>query len=1182
MYRKSIGWILLVSILFTILVPAIASKPNPNDIPWWNDEFLSRKEIIIPIDTSNEHAHYQPIDISIKFDETCWAKNENEHSIRVSYWNGVTWVELESQIFDLNFIGDNNNIIDSCNIVFLIPLEANGLEKYYVYYDGSEKPNPDYEDHVQVSEDYYRYEQIPGLLFESTFYKITQNRNIVYAISKEGKAYEGSLTQQVAKIKKGAEEVRPNVGEFGAAYNFVYWYKDNGKWKSFSTAKHLVGNQIIIDGNLMVKIGMISESENREMRSTVFYKYYFCPTDDKRIYTHVKHEIIKYPLPKGHDIDLGLITFSTAKFKSSTIDELNFGRIPPYIHFFSEEERIITFEVDQQPEGSEWQEVIGKKDDYDLGSSPWISFDDGESGKANAIIFDSNEILLSGDNEDDGIEVQFYESNSIQFPGLNALLTPIYLMRNTVENGVIDLDLPENLVFEFNSEFYTSENGGYPAVEEEAKIYQSLIQYQPSNNDSITGDDEKEKFNLTASVHFAPSFPLGSFLSTGYGLNVSYITAEVFKENSFTSSGACTASRLSLCKNIPKDFQDLSLLEKIRVIIDIFDWKNRTFFKKVHFPNLEKGRYIIKIYRENPLSGDERQFIGFTVVNLDGNKETSINCKHEGKANLKFLDQNNKGIENVEVYLKKDNVVIERYVSNSEGEAIVKAPCGLTQNYDIDIVYKGFLVKEEKLRLGRIRSIIPLKKTHNIDVYDFKISVKDSDNKKPSFDVDFTLTSGEMTIPTTIGVDSVTDGLYLFNDLYPANYDLTIKYDSYEIKEKIKIPDDESLSIKLYDFTAIVKDSWNLSSGAPLDVFLKSEDFEKPVSKFGEQISSEEYYFSNLYPGNYQLKVRYKQFSIEEPIKIPDEESIEIIFHAFYNVTAMIYDSHGALLKDAKILMIREGIEEQGITNEDGEYIFSLPPGTYSTKIYSDGDLIAERKIDVFNDKKYRVVTTNEPLFPYIVIGLMSFAFVGIAIIGYKRKNDILFLKLVAVLLVFIAVVSPWWEMNGSSEEHDFDTTTKFYLMPTKMVSITSNTNVTAGEISSLKEDFTQIADAVLPPVIFATIIYIFISMILDKYNIKRLSLVVLLTGIIFYIGVIGMYLSEMSKLANTTVGSLMGGGDLEIMITGEKVYEALSCNWGPSIGFYLMLIVTIILIFSLVLYIKKTFLKKKNLNNKY
>jgi hypothetical protein len=1169
MYKRLVSWLLLASIILATLVPTILSTPSPDEPPIWDDEWSFSKEITLPIDTSSKYAQYQPVDIRIEFDDICWAKDEKEHSVRVCFWDGVIWHPLESQIYDLNYTNDEH--ISSCSLVFLIPKEANGEERYYVHYDDDKKSNPNYPNHVDVSEDYYRYQQIPGVIFESDYYEIIEEGYIVYGVNKEGKAFDATATQQVAKVITGTKEVAPNKGEIGASFDFRYWWMENGKWRSPYVASRLVKNQIIVDGNLMVKVGIESESPNGFLKSTVIYKYYYCPTEDKRIYTHVRHEVIDYPLPTGEKIDAGYVTLGYGNVKSSTIEELNFGKIYPYLHFYSDEERIKEYNVPQFPEG-ELQAIIIKEEDPDLGSSPWISVDDGEKGKAHAIIFESTNVTKSGYTGRDGITLELYETNNAQFPGLNARLAMLFILKDTYEEGEKFLNtLPEDFVVEFNAEFFTTENGGYPAVAEEAKMYQSLIQYQPTDDDDIADEEEEiERFNLTASVHFAPSFPLGFYISTRFGYNVSFLTAEVYKENSITSSQSGTVTRVSLEGDIPPDLKDMTLLE----LLDLLDWKNLTRCKKVHLPYLEKGRYLIKIFKEDPLFGEERQFIGYAIVDLEKNKEIHIYCKREGKVSLSFLNQEKTGIENVQIYLKKDDFIIANSESDSDGKAIIKAPCGLREKYSLNVFFKGFLIKEEQIRLGRIRQLIPLKKAFSFDVHDLEISIRDSEGKIPDFDVELSLTSKEMHDPVTLKEDNVSDGVYKFNDLYPANYVLTIKYNSYEIKKEIKIPDVDSLEIKLYDFTAYIKDTWNLSPEAKLDVILISEDFEKTAMILGEQLSLEKYHFTNIYPGNYKLKVRYKTYTIEEFINIPDRENIEIIFPALYNITLIIHDSHGNQLKDANISMIREGKEVHGITNDNGEIIFSLPPGSYVTKIFYDGDLIAIRQVEIFNNKQYKVVTTNEPLLPYIAISLSIITFIGVVVISYRKKDTMFFLKILAVLLVVVAIVSPWWELNGSSSNPDLETSTKLFLTPTKMVTISSNNNVTAGEIVSLDKAFINMVDTILLIVIAISFILIISSLILNRYSLRRFSLTAFLAAIAFYIGIIIMFISEMSKLANTTVGSLIGNGNLEISIPGEKLFETIACGWGPSIGFYLLLCSTIILIFAFYLNTRQTIFK--------
>lgn len=207
-----------------------------------------------------------------------------------------------------------------------------------------------------------------------------------------------------------------------------------------------------------------------------------------------------------------------------------------------------------------------------------------------------------------------------------------------------------------------------------------------------------------------------------------------------------------------------------------------------------------------------------------------------------------------------------------------------------------------------------------------------------------------MQEPIVISADDITDGTYTFKALYPANYTLKINYNLFEIKEKIRVPNVASLAIELYDFVVHVKDSWNLKSEVPLDVSLTSRDLEKTAVTSGDRLSNDKYGFSELYPGNYTLKVSYKTYTVEQSVNILSNGETEIEFPAVFNVTTTVLDARGNPLKDAEVLMTREEKEIQGITDKDGNVIFSVPPGTYVNKVYYNGEQIAERKIDILNE----------------------------------------------------------------------------------------------------------------------------------------------------------------------------------------------------------------------------------------
>jgi len=1167
MYKRLIGCLILANIIFSVTTPSAISTDND---PWWDENWSFRQEIDIPINTTITHAHYQPIDIFIEFDKPCWAKNEKEHSVRVIFQENENLKEIESQIYDLNYSDDSH--IDSCSLVFLIPEEANGNEKYYIYYDDDQKSAPIYPDRVSVDESYYRYEPIQGLSFESSFYKVTEGDYTIYGISKEGSIFGDPITQQVVKLKKNSTEVRPKNGEELASFHFTYWWFKNGKWDGISTAEHLVSNQIFVDGNLMVKIGIVSESNDGLLRSTVIYKYYYCPTEDKRIHTQVKHEVIDYPLPVGEEIDVGYVTLISGGVKSSNIEELNFGRILPYIHFYSDEERIRTYNTEQYPEGKN-HPIISEEEDCDLGSFPWTSIDEGLTGKAHAIIFESNKVLQSGAEERDGIQLQFFEGKEINLPGVDGRLANLYITKDTYEKGEKPDDiLTEDFVAEFNAEFFTTENEGYLAVEKEADIYQKIVSYHPTNIDDITDNSESEnKYELTVYPRLSKAISLEMGLAASM-LKNPYITVELYRNNSIFTSAR--ASRFTLDPET------------------VIDWENVSLFRRARFDDLPAGTYLIKIWFENPPFEDERQFIGWQLIDLQKDTETRIKCVPGGKIQVSIVDQCGKGLANTQVCIMKNDIIIAGGKSNITGDIPISLPCNLKDTYTLKVKYKGFLVGEQQIRVGLIRKILPLKIPVEIAVHDVIIHVQNDQGDAPSFNIGMRLTSDNMEYPTEIMPDESSPGAYTFNDLYPADYNLIINYQSFEIQEKIQIPKISSMTIVLYDFIVNVKDTWDLLPGVNLDVVMMSDEFVKPVMVVGKTLSAGVYQFSNLYPADYTLKLTYKTFVVKESIHISSYSSdkLEMSFPAEFNVTAAVLDTRGNPLKDAKVVMIRGEKEANRTTNESGNAIFSIPPGSYNCSIYYNDELIANRRVEVLTEKNCELVTTNEPLLPAVVTGLTIIFIIGIAFLSYRKKDAAFFLKILAILLVVLAIVSPWWALNGSSSDPYTETSTKLFLMPTKMVIITSNDNATAGELLPLDENLEKEVDLLFTTVVVGFVfvtdllliaivigsICIILSLILSKYSKKKLSFMLLILAFLIYILFIVVFSYAVSELINETVGDLVGSGSLGVSIPGGETYNELNCSWGPDIGFYLLLLSIGTLMLTILLNIKRRFKMRK------
>ena len=108
--------------------------------------------------------------------------------------------------------------------------------------------------------------------------------------------------------------------------------------------------------------------------------------------------------------------------------------------------------------------------------------------------------------------------------------------------------------------------------------------------------------------------------------------------------------------------------------------------------------------------------------------------------------------------------------------------------------------------------------------------------------------------------------------------------------------------------------------------------------------------------------------------------------------------------------------------------------------------------------------------------------------------------------------------------------------------------------------------------------ILIISSMIFKRLDKKWFSLISLFFGTTMLIGSIIIFTYGMAQLTEIGVGGFFGSGNQYVNIPREKVDVTLFCSWGPSGGFYLSLLVIVLLIFIVVQYIKHIHRKRINL----
>jgi len=763
--NKTLVYIILIFLFSSVITINVSSQQD--DLKYWNEDWSYREEIKIPISTSKEQAKFQPIDVNFVFKNPCWGKNELEHSIRICCWNENRWYELESQIYNIKH-DQSAPYIKECDIIFLIPEFANGKERFFVYYDDSEKQKTNYKDHIELSDEYYHYEPITGISVEGDYYKITEDGFCVFGVGQEGKAINRKLSQTVIKLKSDTKDFDITQLDTTVAYCFSY-FKGTEDENEISSDDHLVAKQIIVDGNLMVEFRIISESEKKNIRTSNIYKYYYCPTEDKRINVHVKHEIFEDDYVEGNiNVDGRYGAIISFNSKSETIKKLRFGEILPYLHVSDEDNDIREYLINQDPEDKKREWIIEYEDDCDLGEKTWFSYDQGKTGKALGAIFKSNsDIIKHSKEERDGIQIKVAEREFMDAITAEIDYIAINFGRNSYEkNGLHDLKIRQGLTVEYDTELFISKNGGYPSVESEAEIYQELIKYR-NGFDEGPIDEEQKIHTLTVVPRLTARIMSHPFLSNVTGIKITSVYTELYKDGELISIG--------------------------------YTQKPLFGAPKILFPKLSIGNYIIKVYRE--IGEKKKIFIGLGSVNITCDQTKQIYCTWPKEINAHITDQNHDVINNFELSLLKNNSVVDKYIFSKKTDFKFTVPANIFFNYELRGYYKGFEIFNKEIK--------PLQKDidQTINLYDLNVDISDGLGFSPAVDIQPYLSSSDMINDTKIKPDEIINGKYIFKSLPNSRYKLHLSYGSYSKIIDIDI-NSEDKSIKLY-FEAL----YNLNIG---------------------------------------------------------------------------------------------------------------------------------------------------------------------------------------------------------------------------------------------------------------------------------------------------------------------------------------------------------------------------------
>ena len=748
--------IFIVGILLLLVLPAVSLPGFSQDVgsPSWDtdyNEWSYRQEISLPIHTNDSISHYQPIDLRLRFEKPCWTENENKTSIRIGCWYEEAWYDLESQIYSLEQAQGETSLISECNVIFLIPAFADGTERYFIYYDEAKTSKPNYKDHVSIEDANYSSSPLPEISAEAKFYGIKEDGYCIYGVGQEGQLLDRSCAQVVVKQKKECKEFDILGSDQIVSFAFSYYYGSKEKDES-SSDQVFIDKKIFIDGNLMVEFGIISESKKKDVQTTAIYRYYYCPIEEKRINVHVKHEMLKDATVQGIDnIDGRFGSLISLKSRSAAVDSLNFGEIYPYLNFYSEKDKIEQYQLNQNPATKDREWIISYKNDASLGTEAWLCYGDGKKGKANAVLFASNEgMVTSGTDERDGIQLKVAEKEYVNFLGTEVDYVSINFGRHSFEPGHShDVTIPSDLIVQFDAEVFASETGGYESVQKESHFYQTLIKSRRYSGD-IPFEREQKRYNVTIIPRLGRTHLSHPWLSNKNGSTFPVMWIELHQEERLIAEGAANRSFLIRAKKT--------------------------------FSGVLEGDYLVKIFFK---WGNKKIFTGSTVLHL--NKDTRLNvfCTWERTIKFTFLDQNGQGIPGIHGWLtNKDGVLYDENITQNNGELIVRAPFDRRDPYILRAEYNDLTIYDGTLQ----KTIRKLNEQVTLELYDLTVVITDALELPPGVELTPVLVTPDDNKTIQITPKENNKGSFLFENVPAGDYHLQISYGDFIDDIHVTIP----------------------------------------------------------------------------------------------------------------------------------------------------------------------------------------------------------------------------------------------------------------------------------------------------------------------------------------------------------------------------------------------------------
>jgi hypothetical protein len=255
------------------------------------------------------------------------------------------------------------------------------------------------------------------------------------------------------------------------------------------------------------------------------------------------------------------------------------------------------------------------------------------------------------------------------------------------------------------------------------------------------------------------------------------------------------------------------------------------------------------------------------------------------------------------------------------------------------------------------------------------------------------------------------------------------------------------------------------------------------------------------------------------------------------------------------------------ITSNASGTVVLLPPGVYLVTVLSDGAVVGQRSLTVSSQRSVDLITTQEPLFPLLVV-ILSCIIVVIGVVWGIVKKDVLPVLLFLVVgLLVVSLVFPWWSLQGSSS--GVETSSVLYTLPLDLLTATKTAEVLAGERAFIPDVFTMVITVMLALMVVSGVCALG-SLMVRQLRKKRWQMICLVSAVVLLFGSLVLFYSAMSAFTEVGVGSVLGQGTVEVSVQGSDAVVPVICSWGPGVGFWVSVISLVVLLCTSILLVLK------------